>query len=139
MRVEDISMSLRLAAFAAGSRRAIASISFYTMGFFMSWQFQAHHVPREWQHMRSVLGRLGKLAIVPLVTGIAQGCAAIPISPFIGPDPSDPLVHTAAVSYRSTIGSYLSQRPVEPLPWKEQSKEAAPSHGSEHKSGSEHE
>lgn len=49
------------------------------------------------------------------LTAVA-GCAAPP-PPFLGPDPSDPSVRVPATGYRSTLGAYRSQRPVEPGDW----------------------
>jgi hypothetical protein len=43
-----------------------------------------------------------------------------------GPDPADPGAGAPRVGYRSTIGSYKSQRPVEPGPWAEQNEPVAP-------------
>ena len=45
------------------------------------------------------------------------GCAA-PSRPLAGPDPSNPDVRVPTVGYRSTLGSFTSQRPVEPADWK---------------------
>jgi hypothetical protein len=46
------------------------------------------------------------------------GCAA-PLQPSAGPDPSDPSVRVPPAGYRSTLGAYRSQRPVEPGDWKD--------------------
>ena len=56
---------------------------------------------------------------------LAAACAELP-RPFSGPDPADATARVAALSYRSTIGSYASQRPAEPAPWREQNERVAP-------------
>lgn len=66
-----------------------------------------------------------RIVAVCLLALLAAACTA-PTQPFHGPDPSDPQVQVSAVGYRSTIGSYTSQRPVEPLPWREQNERVAP-------------
>jgi hypothetical protein len=43
-----------------------------------------------------------------------------------GSDPSNPGDRAPRVDYRSTVGSYKSQRPVEPAPWGEQSQRVTP-------------
>jgi hypothetical protein len=60
-----------------------------------------------------------------------SGCAAPPVAPAVGPDPSNPAARTPAVDYRSTTAPYSSRRPVEPGPspeqsWREQNERAAP-------------
>ena len=84
--------------------------------------------PNLFQGLRktSFLRRLGKLASMLVLVGATQGCAATPISPSI-PVPTDASVRTAAVSYRSAIGTFSSQRPVEPGPWKEPATQATES------------
>ena len=61
--------------------------------------------------------------LLPLLATLA-GCAPAPI--LAGPDPSDPRARVPAVGYRSTIAPYVSQRPVEPAPWREQNERVAP-------------
>jgi hypothetical protein len=46
--------------------------------------------------------------------------------PLARPDPSDPATRVPPASYRSTLGGYSSQRPVEPAPWREQNERVAP-------------
>lgn len=41
-------------------------------------------------------------------------------------DPADPAVPVAATRYQSTLGPYVSQRPVEPSSWREQNERVAP-------------
>jgi hypothetical protein len=61
-----------------------------------------------------------------LLAALAHGCTAITGPPSIGPDPFDPNVRVPAVSYRSTVAAYASQRPVEPRSWREQNESVAP-------------
>jgi hypothetical protein len=46
--------------------------------------------------------------------------------PVAGADPSDPTVRVPAATYRSVVGGYLSRRPAEPAPWREQNQRVAP-------------
>lgn len=66
-----------------------------------------------------------KFIAVGLLASFVAGCAA-PAQPFRTADPSDPQARVSAVGYRSTTGSYASQRPVEPTPWREQNERVAP-------------
>jgi hypothetical protein len=64
-------------------------------------------------------------AVMAAIAVGLSGCAATG-APVVGPDPSDPNVRVPRVGYRSTIGSYTSQRPVSPVPWQEQNRRVAP-------------
>jgi hypothetical protein len=55
-----------------------------------------------------------------------HGCSGAPPAPLTAADPSDPGARAPPVGYRSTIGPYKSQRPVEPAPWGEQNERVAP-------------
>src|SRR5438128_1287943 len=66
------------------------------------------------------------LAIMAGLALMLAGCTDPPRSPVAGANPSDPGTRTPRVDYRSTIGSYRSQRPVDPTPWTEQNEQAAP-------------
>jgi hypothetical protein len=57
---------------------------------------------------------------------VLAGCADAPRLPVAGPDPADPGARVPRVDYRSTTGSYKSQRPVEPAPWGEQNERVTP-------------
>ncbi len=57
---------------------------------------------------------------------LLAGCADAPRAPVVGPDPADPTARAPRIDYRSTVGSYRSQRPVEPAPWGERNEGAAP-------------
>jgi hypothetical protein len=63
---------------------------------------------------------------------LTHGCSAAPPAPLTRADPSDPGARAPRVDYRSTIGSYKSQRPVEPGPWGEQNQGVAPQPKSGH-------
>ena len=56
---------------------------------------------------------------------VPAACSQLPPSP-AGPDPSDPQARTRPATYRPVIGPYASQRPVEPLPWRDQNDRIAP-------------
>ena len=58
-----------------------------------------------------------------------HGCSGAPPAPLTAADPSDPGARAPPVGYRSTIGSYKSQRPVEPAPWGEQNERVRPKSG----------
>lgn len=47
-----------------------------------------------------------------------QGCAAPPMAPFAGPDPSNASARVPVARYDATIGPVANLRPVEPGPWK---------------------
>jgi hypothetical protein len=64
-------------------------------------------------------------ALAGLVLLLA-GCADPPRSPATWPDPADPGAPAPRVEYRSTVGAYRSQRPVDPAPWVEQNERVAP-------------
>ena len=66
---------------------------------------------------------LAAAGVLPLVM---QACSASTASSWRGPDPSDASVRVAPASYRSTVGAYASQRPVEPRPWREQNQRVTP-------------
>jgi len=71
--------------------------------------------------------RIGPLILLLCMALFAQGCRTDPPpSPAAGPDPSDPRAPVPRSTYRSTLGSYSSQRPVEPAPWREQNQGVAP-------------
>jgi hypothetical protein len=61
------------------------------------------------------------------LTALSAACAAPPPVPLAAADPADPSARAPAVRYRSTVGPYASQRPVEPGPWGEQNERVAPS------------
>jgi hypothetical protein len=68
----------------------------------------------------------GMLVAMPAFALWLAGCTDAPRAPVAGTDPSDPRARTPRVDYRSTTGSYKSQRPVDPAPWTEQNERVAP-------------
>jgi hypothetical protein len=89
----------------------------------MSTQFRASYAATS-----AAVAKLFKIAAVvflPIGAFFLAACsdASIPVG---GAHPADPTVPVPAVRYRSTIGSYSSQRPVEPAPWGEQNQRVAP-------------
>ena len=67
------------------------------------------------------------LVLLPFALAFfTNGCSGAPPAPLAAGDPSDPAARAPPVGYRSTIGSYKSQRPVEPAPWGEQNERVAP-------------
>jgi hypothetical protein len=88
----------------------------------MSWQLQARAAFERSRVALSLL-RPGRLSSILCLGGVIQGCEATPISPSI-PDPTDASVRVPTVSYRSAVGPFSSQRPVEPGPWEEPTSQA---------------
>ncbi len=72
------------------------------------------------------LFRRGFRAVI-VVGGLtaAAGCTATS-KPIVGSDPSDSTVRVPTVAYRSTLGAYRSQRPVEPGDWAGTNERIAP-------------
>ena len=57
---------------------------------------------------------------------LTSACFSTPERPVAGPDPSDPNARAPATAYRPVLGGYVSQRPVEPAPWRKQNDRVAP-------------
>jgi hypothetical protein len=76
------------------------------------------------QRMHSIR-RFAALVAAAAVAALAA-CSPPPPVPFAGPDPSDPRARVPAVAYRPAVAPYASQRPVEPLPWRERNDGIAP-------------
>jgi hypothetical protein len=72
------------------------------------------------------LCKITRLATLPVIAILLASCTDAPRSPVAGPDPADPGARAPRVDYRSTIGSYKSQRPVSPGPWREQNEQVTP-------------
>jgi hypothetical protein len=66
------------------------------------------------------------VAVSLIVSGLLAACADPPRAPVAGPTPDDPGARSPRVDYRSTAGSYKSQRPVDPAPWGTQNEGVAP-------------
>jgi hypothetical protein len=88
-------------------------------------------------HLRALSVAIGRqiprLSSRPLwlfaLAALLHGCAGAPGSPTVGPNPSNPSARTGAVGYRSTTAPYVSRRPVDPAPWREQNERVAPPPG----------
>lgn len=73
---------------------------------------------------RLLIRRVAPLAAAAISIALAA-CSQVP-RPLVGLDPSDPRSPVRMTAYRSVIGPYQSQRPVEPAPWREQNEQIAP-------------
>jgi hypothetical protein len=92
----------------------------------MSAHIRALHAAGEPVVTRPFKIKFGMLAVLLTFALILAGCSDAPRSPVAGPDPADPGARAPRVDYRSTIGSYKSQRPASPGPWREQNEQATP-------------
>lgn len=63
---------------------------------------------------------------VAALCALTAACVTNPSAPYASPDPSNPNARVPTVGYRSTVGRYTSQRPVEPAPWREQNERVTP-------------
>ena len=70
--------------------------------------------------------RIVPVACALLLCLLTAACLSAPERPVAGPDPSDPKARAPATAYRPVLGGYVSQRPVEPAPWREQNDRVAP-------------
>jgi hypothetical protein len=75
---------------------------------------------------RSIRYRYRLPVILAALALLIQGCTGRPPPLARGPDASDPEVRVPAASYRSAIGAFARQRPVEPAPWRERNDSVAP-------------
>jgi len=87
----------------------------------IAWRFAARG-----RHRNASSGAPALLLLQLVLAFFMQGCSGAPPAPLAAADPSDPTARAPPVGYRSTIGSYKSQRPVEPAPWGEQNERVAP-------------
>ena len=78
------------------------------------------------QRIALLQGWHSRAALVFLLAVLNAGCASVPPRPLAAADPADATARVPAVRYRSTIGPYTSQRPVDPEPWVEQNERVAP-------------
>jgi hypothetical protein len=62
---------------------------------------------------RANMGRVLAAVVLATLTG---ACVTTTPSPLAGPDPSSPSARVPPLKYRSTLGAYSRQRPVEPAP-----------------------
>jgi hypothetical protein len=65
------------------------------------------------------------LTALAVVAAVLAACSQVP-QPSAGADPSDPRSSARPMTYRSVIGPYESQRPVEPAPWRDQNERITP-------------
>lgn len=72
------------------------------------------------------LARVRSLVSVLTLCLVTAACATAPDRLHAGPDPSEPSVRVPAVGYRPVVSGYVSQRPVEPAPWRQQNDRVAP-------------
>jgi hypothetical protein len=59
---------------------------------------------------------MGRVLAAAMLATLTSACAATAPSPLAGADPASSSARVPAVKYRSTLGTYTSQRPVEPAP-----------------------
>lgn len=90
----------------------------------MSVQFWATSAVFERQCTKLFQRSFRAVLLFGALTAVA-GCAA-PSQPLLGPDPSDASVRVPATGYRSTLGAYRSQRPVEPGDWMDANERVTP-------------
>ena len=70
--------------------------------------------------------KFGALAALLALVLLLAGCADAPRVAGGGAGSRGPGARAPRVDYRSTVGSYKSQRPVEPAPWGEQNERVTP-------------
>jgi hypothetical protein len=66
-----------------------------------------------------------QFASVFLLALLIAACAHAP-TPFLSQNPSDPHAAVPPVRHTSALRTYQSQRPVDPVPWREQNERVAP-------------
>lgn len=86
------------------------------------------------QSLRSTASSLGwnPWAGLGLAAWLLLGCAAPPPALLAGADPAEAGAPVRAATYRSSVGAYVRQRPVEPKAWGEQNQGVAPTPRSGH-------
>lgn len=67
-----------------------------------------------------------KFVFVALCALLTAACTTLPARPIAGLDPADPEAPVAPVRAGNALGTYVSQRPVGPAPWREQNERVAP-------------
>ena len=63
--------------------------------------------------------------IAVLVTAL-QGCTGAPAAQAVPPDAANPRARTAPAAYQPVTRGYKSQRPTDPLPWRERNERVTP-------------
>jgi len=76
--------------------------------------------------MRTAWLRTAWLLCAGAACTLLSACAAGPQRPLAGPDPAAPEARVPATVYRPVLSGYVSRRPVEPAPWREQNERVAP-------------
>ena len=89
----------------------------------MSAYFWAYATAIKW---RPALWRFRPAAGLIATALLMQGCAPIQQQPFKGANAADPAVRVPATAYRPVLGTYTSQRPVDPASWRERNERVAP-------------
>jgi hypothetical protein len=69
---------------------------------------------------------VAKVSVLLALVLAVGACTAAPRLHAFADDPADPSARVPAAGYRSTLGSYTSLRPVDPLPWREQNERVTP-------------
>ena len=67
-----------------------------------------------------------KIVFALFLALLTAACAASNAQPLAGLNPADPEVPVLPVRAANTLGSYISQRPVDPAPWRERNERVAP-------------
>ena len=67
-----------------------------------------------------------KIVFAMLIALLTAACAASSARPIAGLDPADPESPVPPVRAGNTLGTYVSQRPVDPAPWRERNERVAP-------------
>jgi hypothetical protein len=65
------------------------------------------------------------IAIALALLVVACKPVSMPVAVAVA-DPADPSAPVPTARYQSTLGTYVSQRPVEPSSWREQNERVAP-------------
>jgi hypothetical protein len=59
---------------------------------------------------------MGRVLAATMLATLTGACVTTAPSRLSGADPSSPSAHVPPLKYRSTLGAYSSQRPVDPAP-----------------------
>lgn len=74
-----------------------------------------------------IAGIAARLIGIGLATLLLAGCATNAQKQlWAGADPSDPRSPSQPVGYRSSAAGYVSQRPANPAPWRQQNERVTP-------------
>jgi curli biogenesis system outer membrane secretion channel CsgG len=66
------------------------------------------------------------IVLAALFALLTAACAASTAGPVAGLDAADPEAPVPPVRATSTLGTYISQRPVDPAPWRQQNQNVTP-------------